>query len=113
MEWVTTTGRSVEDATEVALDQLGVAADEADIEVLEEPKSGLFGRTRGEAKVRGRVRPTEVRPKRDNRRSRGNKNGANSGANVKDLMRRVITSRHNRARMADNEILAMQRMRNQ
>jgi spoIIIJ-associated protein len=75
MEWVTTTGRSVEDATEAALDQLGVAADEADIEVLEEPKSGLFGRTRGEAKVRGRVRPTEVRPKRDNRRSRGNKNG--------------------------------------
>ena len=74
MEWVTTTGRSVEEATEVALDQLGVAADEADIEVLEEPKSGLFGRTRGEAKVRGRVRPTEVRPKRDNRRSRGNKN---------------------------------------
>ncbi|HAZ33919.1 MAG TPA: hypothetical protein DCY63_08750, partial [Acidimicrobiaceae bacterium] len=41
MEWVTTTGRSVEDATEAALDQLGVAADEADIEVLEEPKSGL------------------------------------------------------------------------
>ena len=75
MEWVTTTGRSVEDATEAALDQLGVAADEADIEVLEEPKSGLFGRTRGEAKVRGRVRPAEVRPKRDNRRSRGNKNG--------------------------------------
>ena len=74
MEWVTTTGRSVEEATEAALDQLGVAADEADIEVLEEPKSGLFGRTRGEAKVRGRVRPTEVRPKRDNRRSRGNKN---------------------------------------
>lgn len=75
MEWVTTTGRSVDEATEAALDQLGVAADEADIEVLEEPKSGLFGRTRGEAKVRGRVRPTEVRPKRDNRRSRGNKNG--------------------------------------
>ncbi len=75
MEWVTTTGRSVEEATEAALDQLGVAADEADIEVLEEPKSGLFGRTRGEAKVRGRVRPAEVRPKRDNRRSRGNKNG--------------------------------------
>ena len=39
MEWVTTTGRSVEDATEVLLDQLGVAADEADIEVLEEPKA--------------------------------------------------------------------------
>jgi spoIIIJ-associated protein len=75
MEWVTTSGRSVEEATEAALDQLGVAADEADIEVLEEPKSGLFGRTRGEAKVRGRVRPTEVRPKRDNRRSRGNKSG--------------------------------------
>jgi len=75
MEWVTTSGRSVEEATEAALDQLGVTADEADIEILEEPKSGLFGRTRGEAKVRGRVRPAEVRPKRDNRRSRSNKSG--------------------------------------
>lgn len=68
MEWVTTTGKTVEEATDLALDQLGIDVDEAEIEVIEEPRSGLFGRTRGEAKVRARVRPTEVRPKRDTRR---------------------------------------------
>ncbi|MGA1345062.1 MAG: RNA-binding cell elongation regulator Jag/EloR [Ilumatobacteraceae bacterium] len=65
---MTTTGKTVEEATDMALDQLGIDVDEAEIEVLEEPRSGLFGRTRGEARIRARVRPTEVRPKRDTRR---------------------------------------------
>jgi len=47
-----------------------VAEDDAEFEVLEEPKTGLFGRVRGEARVRARIRPTAVRPKQD-RRSRG------------------------------------------
>ena len=63
MEWVTTTGRSIEEAKELALDQLGVMVDDAEFEVIEEPRSGLFGRMRGEAKVRARVRPTPVRAK--------------------------------------------------
>src|SRR3954451_189138 len=70
MEWVETTARSVDEAKELALDQLGVVADEADFEVLAEPKQGLFGRMRGEARVRARVRPTPVRPKQDRRRGR-------------------------------------------
>lgn len=70
MEWVETTAKTVEDAKSQALDQLGVHVDEAEFEILEEPKSGLFGRTRGEARVRARVRPAAVRPKQD-RRSRG------------------------------------------
>ncbi len=69
MEWVETTGKSLEEAKERALDQLGVAHDEAEFEVLEEPKTGLFGRVRGEARVRARIRPTAARPKQD-RRSR-------------------------------------------
>lgn len=52
MEWVTTTGSTVDEAKERALDQLGVAGDDAEFEVLEEPKKGLFGRQRGEARVR-------------------------------------------------------------
>lgn len=63
MEWVTTTGKTVEEAQERALDQLGVLAEDAEFEVLDEPRSGLFGRVRGEAKVRARVRPTQVRAK--------------------------------------------------
>ncbi len=70
MEWVETTARTVEEAKELALDQLGVAADEADFEVLAEPKQGLFGRLRGEARVRARVRPAPVRPKQERRRGR-------------------------------------------
>jgi spoIIIJ-associated protein len=72
MEWVETTGKTVEEAKEAALDQLGVHEDDAEFEVMEEPRTGLFGRTRGEARVRARVRPTSPRPKaeRGNRRRR-------------------------------------------
>ena len=52
MEWVETTAKTVDAAKDAALDRLGVAADEAEFEVLEEPRPGLFGRTRGEARVR-------------------------------------------------------------
>ena len=45
----------------------GSALDDAEFEVLEEPRPGLFGRVRGEARVRARVQPTPVRPKQDRR----------------------------------------------
>lgn len=76
MEWVETTAKTVEEAKELALDQLGVDADDAEFEVLEEPRPGLFGRTRGEARVRARVRPTRPRAKverRDRRRKGSDK----------------------------------------
>lgn len=68
MEWVETTGKTVEEAKELALDQLGVDVTEAEFEVLEEPKSGLFGRTRGVARVRARVVPLAPRAKAERRR---------------------------------------------
>ncbi len=68
MEWVETTAKTIEAAREAALDQLGVAADDAEFDVLEEPRPGLFGRVRGEFRVRARVRPTQVRPKQERRR---------------------------------------------
>ena len=67
MEWVETTGKSVEEAKDAALDQLGVDEQDAEFEVVEEPRTGLFGRTRGEARVRARVRPTQPRPKVERR----------------------------------------------
>ncbi len=67
MEFVETTGKTVEEAKEKALDQLGVHMEDAEFEVLEEPKAGLFGRVRGEARVRARVRPAQVRQKVDRR----------------------------------------------
>ena len=68
MEWVETTAKTIEDAREAALDQLGVGADEAEFDVIEEPRPGLFGRMRGEARLRARVRPAQVRPKQERRR---------------------------------------------
>jgi spoIIIJ-associated protein len=71
MEWVETTGKTVAEAKETALDRLGVADDDAEFEILEEPRNGLFGLIRGEARVRARIRPTEARPKQERRRGRG------------------------------------------
>lgn len=79
MEWVETTAKSLDDAKELALDRLGVAADEAEFEILEEPRAGLFGRMRGEARVRARVMPTAVRPKQDRRRGRSKTESRSSG----------------------------------
>jgi spoIIIJ-associated protein len=82
MEWVETTGRTIDEAKDTALDQLGVDEQDAEFEVLEEPRTGLFGRTRGEARVRARVRPTQPRPKAERRERRGRqgKSGKPDGA---------------------------------
>src|SRR5947208_9948347 len=82
MEWVETTGRSVEEAKELALDQLGVLEDDAEFDVLEEPRPGLFGRIRGEARVRARVRPTQPRAKaeRRDRKRKPQREGASATA---------------------------------
>jgi len=74
VEWVEVTAKTVDEAKDAALDQLGVHESDAEFEVLEEPKGGLFGRLRSEARVRARVLPTSPRPKvdrRDRRRSEG------------------------------------------
>ncbi len=67
MEWVETTAKSIEEAKDLALDKLGVDEADAEFEVLEEPRQGLFGRTRGEARVRARVEPKAPRAKDDRR----------------------------------------------
>jgi len=78
MEWVETTGRTIEEAKDAALDQLGVDEQDAEFEIVEEPKVGLFGRLRSEARVRARVRPTTPRPKDDRRERRKRKPKAGS-----------------------------------
>jgi len=72
MEWIVTTGRTVAEAVEAALDELGV--DEADIEyeVLEESKRGFLSRLGGgsSARIKARVKPLS-REKPDRRRRGG------------------------------------------
>jgi spoIIIJ-associated protein len=67
VEWVEASGKSLAEAKETVLDMLGVAEDDAEFVVLTEPKAGLFGRLRGEARVQARVRPVAPPPKRGRR----------------------------------------------
>jgi spoIIIJ-associated protein len=82
MEWVETTGRTIDEAKDLALDRLGVDEHDAEFEVLEEPRPGLFGRVRGEARVRARVRPTQPRPKLERRDRRRRRDDAGTSTGV-------------------------------
>ncbi len=98
MEWIETTARTVEEALDQALDKLGVDEDEVEFEVLEEPKAGLFGRVRGQARLRARVEPRAPRAKTERKERRrkpkseggaarkngGAKSGAKSGESRSD-----------------------------
>ncbi len=70
MEWIETAAKSLDEAKGQALDKLGVDETEVEFEVLEEPRQGLFGRVRGEARVRARVAPKTPRAKEDSKRRR-------------------------------------------
>ncbi len=63
MEWVETTGRTVEEAIDSALDMLRVDKSEIEFEVVEDAKVGLFGKTKREARIRARVKPSVPRSK--------------------------------------------------
>ncbi len=67
MEWVETTADTIEQAKERALDQLGVHPDDAEFELINDARTGLFGRIKDPARVRARVRPRAPRAKNDRR----------------------------------------------
>jgi len=90
MEWVETTGRTIDAALDAALDELGVDEEDVEFEVVQEPKSGVLGLGRSDARIRARVKPIsrekpgERQRRRGGRkeggsRSRGGKNGAGNG----------------------------------
>jgi len=88
MDWIVTTARSVEEAQTRALDLLGVDSADAEIQVIEEGKTGLFGRTKSEARVRARIKPKAPPAKEERRSSRGgdrnrNRGGGGRGSNGK------------------------------
>jgi spoIIIJ-associated protein len=80
MEWVETTGRTVADALDSALDELGVHEDDVEVEVLEEPKSGFLGRFgSSDARVRVRLKPISREKPGDRRRRKGKGGGRSRG----------------------------------
>ncbi|MDQ3943738.1 MAG: Jag N-terminal domain-containing protein, partial [Actinomycetota bacterium] len=77
MEWVEVTGRTIEEALDAALDQLGVDEEDIEYDVLEEPRRGFLGRLAGNARIRARVKPIS-REKPDRRRRSGSRSEGRS-----------------------------------
>src|SRR5262249_28582445 len=62
------------------LDRLGVVEDELEFEVVDEPRKGLFGISRGDARIRARVKPiSREKPTDRKRRRRPNERSSRSG----------------------------------
>ena len=86
MEWIQTTASTVAEAETKALDLLGVDLEDAEIQVLEEGRTGLFGRVKSEARVRARIKPKPPAVKDERRSGRGdnrnrNRNRGKGGGN--------------------------------
>lgn len=79
MEWIEVSARTLEQAIELALDRLGVVEDELEYVVLDEPRAGLFGIGRVDARIRARVKPVSREKPAESRRRRGRSNGARRG----------------------------------
>ncbi len=54
------TAASVEEAKELAAREFGVSEEKISFNVIEEPKKGLFGKIKGEAKVEAEYTRTKV-----------------------------------------------------
>ena len=68
MEWVEVRGEDVAAAEELALDQLGVAREDAEFEVVTAPENRWLGLKKTEARVRARVKPVGPKAKENNSR---------------------------------------------
>lgn len=79
MEWVEATGTTVDIAVQAAMSELGLeSADDAQVEVIQQPKAGFLG-------VGGRSAIVKVsrKPRKRNRRGRRGAKGDNSGSGQK------------------------------
>ena len=84
MEWVETTGRTVEEALDAALDELGVDEEDVEYEVVEQPRTGLLARfSGGGARIRARVKPIS-REKPGERQRRNRRGGSGQGRSSSD-----------------------------
>jgi spoIIIJ-associated protein len=71
MEWIEVTGRTVDEAKERALDELGVHESELEFELIDEARTGFLGRIgRSDARIRARIKPLSREKPADKRRRR-------------------------------------------
>lgn len=81
MEWVEVRGEDVAAAEELALDQLGVAREDAEFEVVTAPENRWLGLKKTEARVRARVKPVEPRQKANNHKQGNTRKKTRNGEN--------------------------------
>lgn len=79
MEWIEVTGRTIEEAKELALDRLGVSDVDLEFEVIEAPRAGFLGMGRTDARIRARVKPLSREKPDDRRRRRRGRGEARNG----------------------------------
>ncbi len=77
MEWVEVRGEDVSAAEELALDQLGVAREDAEFEIVTAPENRWLGLKKTEARVRARVKPAGPRAKDTNKKGNNRKKTQN------------------------------------
>ena len=71
MEWIEVTGRTVDEAKERALDELGVHESELEFELIDDARTGFLGRIgRSDARIRARIKPLSREKPADKRRRR-------------------------------------------
>lgn len=68
MEWIESTGDTVEAAVANALDTLGINAKELEYEIISEAKKGVFGLGSSQARIKARVKPLSREKPRDKKR---------------------------------------------
>jgi spoIIIJ-associated protein len=71
MEWIEVTGRTVDEAKDRALDELGVHESELEFELIDDARAGFLGRIgRSDARIRARIKPLSREKPADKRRRR-------------------------------------------
>ena len=104
MDWIVTTGSTVDAALEAALDGLSVPLEDVEFEVITEPKSSVLGFRRKRAQVRVRIRPITPPAKRDWRRpERSRKPKGTKSRGRKGQTKASGTSRKRRTSTADKK----------
>ena len=73
MDWILTSGDTVEEAQEIALEQLSVTMEDAEFETISEAKKSLFSFRRTPAQIRARLKPLTP-PQKLERVYKGKKN---------------------------------------
>lgn len=93
MEWIKITAKTLPEAIDLAIDNLGVDESEVEIVVLKEPKTGLLGSARGVARVEARVKPPDLEPSTGRGRDRAGAPGTVTPPNASPPAERTQRNR--------------------